>query len=73
MDFAAISDFINNIGFPIAMVVAMGYLLYKEQQNHKEEMDSMREAINNNTNVMTKLETMIQDLKDRFMSKEDDA
>lgn len=73
MDFAAIGDFINNIGFPIAMVVVMGYLLYKEQQNHKEEMDSMREAINNNTNVMTKLEAMIQDLKDRFMSKEDDA
>ena len=72
----AIGQFINDVGFPIAMVVIMGYLLYKEQKNHREAMDSLKDALNNNTTVMTKLEVMIQDLKDAFIgrnSKDEDG
>lgn len=72
IDFAAVADFINSVGFPIAMVAVMGYILYKEQQNHREELNSLKDALNNNTNVMTKVEMMIQDLKDMILGKRDD-
>ncbi len=64
MDIGAIGDLISNVGFPIVMVLAIGYLLYKEQTNHKEEIDRMVEAINNNTNALSKVETMITDFKE---------
>lgn len=59
-------QFIQTLGFPIAITV---YLLYERSnadQLHKEEMDSMRkemtdnnmkmtEAVNNNTIVLTRI------------------
>ena len=49
MDFQAITQFIGTLGFPIA---ACCYLLYsreKDAQRHKEEMDKVTDALNNNT------------------------
>lgn len=66
-DFAAIADFINSVGFPIAMVAAMGYILYREQQNHKAESDRFVEAINNNTNALSELKLMVADFKETLL------
>lgn len=49
MDLSAITSLISNLGFPIACCVVMFYMLYKEQQNHKKEMDTLTTAIDNNT------------------------
>lgn len=41
-------DFVNlisNVGFPIACTAAMFYMLNSERTAHKEEVDSLREAI----------------------------
>ena len=67
---------ISTVGFPIAMSVAMGIFIknlidsHKEQikemtSSHKEESDTMREAIANNTMA-------IQKLTDYIMLKEGD-
>lgn len=55
MDYATFTQFITSVGFPIACVIAMFYLLEKEQEEHKEEVSKWTEAINNNTSVMTRL------------------
>ena len=62
-----VANFINNVGFPIAMVAAMGYILYKEQQNHKEESDRFVEAINNNTTALAELKLMVSDFKETLL------
>lgn len=62
-----LADFINNVGFPIAMVAAMGYILYKEQVNHKAESDRFVEAINNNTNALSELKLMVADFKETLL------
>ena len=67
IDFAAVADFINSVGFPIAMVVVMGYILYKEQVNHKAESDRFVEAINNNTNALAELKLMVADFKETLL------
>ena len=67
INFAAVADFINSVGFPIAMVAVMGYILYKEQVNHKAESDRFVEAINNNTNALSELKLMVADFKETLL------
>ena len=50
---------IVNLGFPIACVIAMFWMLNKESENHREEMQKVTEALNNNTLVLTELRDMI--------------
>lgn len=75
MDFTAISGFIQNIGVTAAVLVAACYYIkYHQTDNyradierlnelHKEEMDSITTALNNNTAILTKLEILLADQK----------
>lgn len=63
MDVNIFTQIITNLGFPIACVIALFWSWSKEREDHKEEMKSMTEALNNNTQALIKLETMIQALK----------
>lgn len=56
MDIASVSQLISTVGFPIACVCAMFYMWDKERESHKQEMDKVTEAINNNTIALTRLE-----------------
>lgn len=60
MDVTAVTGVIQNLGFPIACVIAMFYMLNKEREDHKAEADKWTEAIHNNTIAMTKLTDYIQ-------------
>lgn len=53
---------ISTVGFPIVASMGLGYLLYKEQQFHKEETNSLKEAINNNTTMMAELKQLVTDM-----------
>lgn len=50
-----IDKFIQNVGFPIACVVAMFWMWNRERQEHKAEAEKWTEAINNNTLIMQRL------------------
>lgn len=54
---------ISTVGFPIVACLGMGWLLKKEQDCHREETDSLKEAINSNTVVMTELKQLLIDMK----------
>lgn len=46
------SDLINaisTVGFPIVMCLLLLYVLYKQSEEHKEEMNKMNESLANNT------------------------
>ena len=55
MDVNIITQIISNLGFPIACVVAMFWMLNKERDAHKAETAELSKAIENNTNVMTQV------------------
>lgn len=59
MDIQVFSQLLSSVGFPIACVVAMFYYWNKEREAHKEEMDKVTEALNNNTIALTKLEILL--------------
>lgn len=60
---------ISTLGFPIAACIGMGWYVYQQGKSHKEEINALREAVDNNTKVTTELNTMMgmiwEALKDR--------
>ena len=56
-----IIDFINNVGFPIAVAAAMFWKMNKQDDDHKEEMGKVTEALNNNTIAITQLRDLISE------------
>ena len=61
MDFSAVSQLITSVGFPIAACVALFWQMNKESTQHKEEMDSLKESLNQNTLAITKLVLFMQE------------
>lgn len=61
MDFSAISQLISSVGFPIAACVALFWQMNKESTQHKEEMDALKESLNQNTLAITKLVLFMQE------------
>lgn len=55
MDAGILTQLIGSLGFPIAMCIAMLWMLNKQTEQHKSEMDKITEALNNNTLALTKL------------------
>ena len=55
MDVNAVTTAISTLGFPIVMCGAMFCYMLKEKDAHKEEMNSITEALNNNTLILQKL------------------
>ena len=55
MDVNAVTSAISTLGFPIVMCGAMFWYMLKEKDTHKEEMNSVTEALNNNTLILQKL------------------
>lgn len=47
-----ITNIINTMGFPIACVIVLFWLLYKEQKSHEAESDKWCDAFNNNSSVL---------------------
>ena len=55
MDIQAILTAISTVGFPIVVAGAMFWKMNKQDEDHKQEMNKITEAINNNTIALTKL------------------
>ena len=50
-----IVELLGQFGFPVAMCLLLFWYVTRKDEQHKEEIDKMSEAINNNTLVMQKL------------------
>ena len=48
-------EVIKNVGFPIAVVIYLFWQVEQERKAHKSESDQWVEALNKNTQVMTRL------------------
>ena len=48
-------NLIKDLGFPIAVCIAMFWLNNKQVEQHKEEMSKVTDALNNNTLALTEL------------------
>ena len=48
-------NLLTDLGFPIAVCIAMFWLNNKQVEQHKEEMSKVTDALNNNTLALTEL------------------
>lgn len=55
MEYNDIITAITTVGFPIVAYGGLFWALIKQTGQHKEEMNNMTDAINNNTVALTKL------------------
>lgn len=60
MDVTMIQQLIGSLGFPIACVIAMFYMWNKEREDHKTELDQVRQALENNTLALVKIEELLR-------------
>ena len=58
-----IVQIIAQLGFPIAMCLLMFWYVTKKDETHRDEMNKMAEAVNNNTIVMQRLLDKLGDIK----------
>jgi len=59
MDFQSVVTAISTVGFPAVVCIILLYINYKQNEQHKEELTKVTEALNNNTVALTKLSDMI--------------
>lgn len=66
MDLSVITNLISSIGFPIVMcIIMMWYIKYtndkdlEERKNYYTELNDVKQAIDNNTQVITQLITKL--------------
>lgn len=64
MDTQTLTQLVSSVGFPIVACLIMWKALQDSTAAHKEEMDAMRESLNQNTVVLAELKQMLQDLRD---------
>lgn len=55
MDVNSVIQLVSSLGFPIVCCGALFWKMVKTDEQHKEEMDKVTEALNNNTIALTKL------------------
>ena len=63
MDMQTILQAIGSVGFPIVACGAMFWLNFKTGERHREEMNKITEAVNNNTLAITKLTSELEEKK----------
>lgn len=55
MDANTITTLISSVGFPIVVSIGLFWYIIKSNEQHKEEMQKLADAVNNNTLTMQKL------------------
>ena len=51
---------VSTVAFPIVMCLLLLYVLYKQNEEHKEEMNKMNESLANNTLAIQRLTDILE-------------
>lgn len=62
MDIDSITQLISNVGFPVAVCIALFFYMEKQNERHQQETDKLNETVQSNTKVLTELCTLIKTL-----------
>ena len=61
MDIQTVSQLISTIGFPIAACVAIFYMMNKEREDHKNEVNDLKGVIADINSTLSALKQLIED------------
>ena len=60
MDITTIMQAISTVGFPIVACAACFWMINKQDERHREEINKMTDSLNANTLAITKLTAILQ-------------
>ena len=60
MNMDEVTSLISNVGFPVAVCVALFYFMMKQEDRHKDETGKLSATVEANTEVLTELCTLIK-------------
>lgn len=66
-----VTQLITSLGFPIVMCLIMFNYMKEESENHKKEVDALKDSLKENTVVLADLKSMIQTLVQYLRSDAD--
>lgn len=69
MDIQVIGQLVASLGFPIVACGAMFWMVNKQEERHGEEIGSLRQTIEDNTNVLASLKELIQIIVNKESNK----
>ena len=55
-----IVEIVSTLGFPIVACGALFWFVNKQEERRTEELEGMRNALNENTSILTSLKELIQ-------------
>ena len=73
MDVQTISTLISTIGFPIAACCAIFFMMNKEREDHKNEVDTLKDVISNINETLAGLKQLIQEGLGKFLKDVDNV
>lgn len=62
MEVNEIVSIVSNVGFPVAVCIALFFYMEKQNERHQNETDKLNETVQSNTKVLTELCTLIKTL-----------
>jgi uridine phosphorylase len=62
MELNDIVSLISNVGFPVAVCIALFFYMEKQNERHQNETDKLNGTVQSNTKVLTELCTLIKTL-----------
>lgn len=55
MDWNAIIQIVQSLGFPVAACVALFVRMGHQDELHREEVEALKKSLDENTNILTRL------------------
>lgn len=62
MNIDSVTQLVSNVGFPVAVCIALFFYMEKQNERHQHETDKLNETVQSNTKVLTELCTLIKTL-----------
>lgn len=59
MDISVIAQLITTLGFPIVAAAALFWYVNKKDEQHREEMNSLKQSLDKNSSVLDELKGLI--------------
>lgn len=66
MDWNVFLQSVGSVGFPIVACCVMFNYLEKEREAHRQEIESVTHALNENTHIISELKTIIESISRRI-------
>lgn len=67
----SVTQLIASLGFPIVMCLLMFKYMQEESDNHKKEVEALKDSLKENTVVLADLKSMIQTLVNYLRNETD--